>query len=58
MPDEPKEIKVKVNVEVEHDLSGVFCVAIAVLIIVLLNMGSCNINSPIQAKTQQEKVQK
>lgn len=58
MPEESKEIKVKVTVE--HEPGWVTCVAVAVLAITLFSVGSCNINigSSIPVKTQQVEVHK
>lgn len=59
MPEESKEIKVKVTVEYEPCVMSCFCIALLVIAF-LLGISSCNINlgSSIPVKTQQVEVQK
>lgn len=59
MPEEPKEIKVKVTVEHEPGVMSCFCIALLVIALILGN-SSCNINigSSIPVKTRQVEVQK
>lgn len=54
MPEESKEIKVKVTVEHEPGVMSCFCIALLVIAF-LLGISSCNINlgSSIPVKTQQ-----
>lgn len=59
MPEESKEIKLKVTVEHEPGVMSCFCIALLVIALILGN-SSCNINlgRSIPVKTQHVEVQK